>query len=284
MAGNSIWGTLAAALLPIAAGGLLWNAGGRDARLAEAQRSLVTLQYARAAEQAEAIAAPGVVSGRLPTLGDAVESTRQTRALVDYWRESDDAGLDLHPLPPGEGAGGEGLSPPPRDPFLAANAAYRASMAPPAATIATEPRDRARTVAAARVARLDEVVGLYAEVLRATPGHADAAYNYEIVIRQRAALAARLATGSASTPGAKGATTGPAGTGTPETGTAEAAGADGPAADAARHTRTRTPHGDAGAPPAAADGKSFKLIVPMRPEERQEAEGASKSGPRQRKG
>jgi hypothetical protein len=45
-----------------------------------------------------------------------------------------------------------------------------------------------------------------------------------------------------------------------------------------------TVHGRAGAPPAGADAKAFKIIVPMRPDERREAEEAGRGGRRIKKG
>ena len=43
-------------------------------------------------------------------------------------------------------------------------------------------------------------------------------------------------------------------------------------------------HGSAGAPPEASDMKKFKMIVPMRPDERLEAEKAGKGTTKVRKG
>ncbi len=122
------------------------------------------------------------------------------------------------------------------DPFLAANAAYRAAMA-----AGGDPR----TV----VTRLDDVAKRYAEVLRDDPANENAAYNYEFVVRYRAALAAR--------------------------------GVPVPPSPAEEGL---TPHGRVGAPPAGGDGKQFKLMVPMRPDERREAEEAGQAGRRIRKG
>jgi len=45
-----------------------------------------------------------------------------------------------------------------------------------------------------------------------------------------------------------------------------------------------TIHGGVGEVPVDADAKKFKMIVPMRPDERQEAEKAGKGGTRVRKG
>ena len=122
------------------------------------------------------------------------------------------------------------------DPLLAANAAYRAAVAPGGS-------------AKEMATRLDGVLKQYVEVLRSDPSNETAAFNYEFVARYRAAIAAR---GLAIPPD-------------------EADGA-------------LTPHGRAGAPPKGTDLKEFKMLVPMRPEERREAEEAGKAGRRVRKG
>ena len=99
------------------------------------------------------------------------------------------------------------------------------------------------------VGRLDNVVKSYAEILREQPDNAEAAFNYEYAVRLRAVLTARKQ----------------------------------PVApfDA---TATLTLHGFEGAPPEASDMKKFKMIVPMRPDERLEAEKAGKGTTKVRKG
>lgn len=192
---RSVVGQTAISLLLLVAGALLWSAGAREARRAQAGRSLATLQYARAAEEHD-----------------------EVRASAGYWLGEYDAAA----------RGG--------DPFLAANAAYRAAV-------------RHGGDWRALIGRLDGAVAQYADVLRASPGHPDAAYNYEFAIRYRAAIAAR----QQNVP------------------------AEGDRPDV-------TVHGLAGAPPEGTDMKKFKMIVPMRPEERREAEEAGKRGRRIRKG
>lgn len=99
------------------------------------------------------------------------------------------------------------------------------------------------------VGRLDNVVKSYAEILREQPDNAEAGFNYEYTVRLRAVLTARKQ----------------------------------PVApfDA---TATLTLHGFEGAPPEASDMKKFKMIVPMRPDERLEAEKAGKGTTKVRKG
>ncbi|MSO35153.1 MAG: hypothetical protein EXQ50_10575 [Acidobacteria bacterium] len=99
------------------------------------------------------------------------------------------------------------------------------------------------------VGKMDSVVKSYAEILREQPDNAEAGFNYEYIVRLRAVLAARkqpVAPFDASA--------------------------------------TLTLHGFEGAPPEESDMKKFKMIVPMRPDERLEAEKAGKGTTKVRKG
>jgi hypothetical protein len=149
---------------------------------------------------------------------DAAANDERLRPTAEYWR------------------GNYSAVPADADPLLAANAAYRAALAPggPAAAVVT---------------RLDGVIKQYAEVVRNDPANEQAAYNYEFAVRYRAAVAAR----GAALPPVVG-----------DTGA--------------------TPHGIVGGPPAGRDQRQFKMMVPMRPDERQEAEEAGRAGRRIRKG
>ena len=98
--------------------------------------------------------------------------------------------------------------------------------------------------------RLDSVVKNYAEVLRAEPERVDAAFNYEYAIRLRAQVVARKQ----------------------------------PVLPFDSMGTDLTIHGTAGAPPGESDMKKFKMIVPMRPDERLEAERAGKGTTKVRKG
>lgn len=100
------------------------------------------------------------------------------------------------------------------------------------------------------VSRLDGVVKGYAEVLREEPDNTEAAFNFEYATRLRATIAARRQ--------------------------------NLPPQDALAGGVTI--HGGVGAVPTEADAKKFKMIVPMRPDERQEAEKAGKGATKVRKG
>jgi hypothetical protein len=98
--------------------------------------------------------------------------------------------------------------------------------------------------------RLDGIVKSYADVLRQDPGNVEAAYNFEFVARVRGVVAARKQNLAPMDLQALGITI----------------------------------HGGVGAPPAEAEAKKFKMIIPMRPDERMEAEKAGKGATRVRKG
>jgi len=102
----------------------------------------------------------------------------------------------------------------------------------------------------AMVGRLDQVVKSYAEILRDDPDNTEAAFNYEYAVRLRAVIAARKQ----------------------------------PVASLDMMNANLSIHGVAGAPPEASDMKKFKMIVPMRPDERLEAEKAGKGTTKVRKG
>ena len=99
------------------------------------------------------------------------------------------------------------------------------------------------------VGRMDGVVKMYADVLREDPDNAEAAFNFEYATRLRAIIAARRQPVAPQ--------------------------------DSAEKL---TIHGGVGEVPVDADAKKFKMIVPMRPDERQEAEKAGKGAQRQKKG
>ncbi len=99
-------------------------------------------------------------------------------------------------------------------------------------------------------ARLDGIVKQYADVVRNDPGNDAAAFNFEFAVRYRLAVA-----------------------------------------NVRQPIPPRSPaiavpalHGLPGAPPKGIDMKQFKTIVPMRPDERNEAEQAAKGATRVRKG
>jgi hypothetical protein len=134
-----------------------------EARLARAEagawQQLATLRYD--APPPEAPPAWQV----LPVSGGGTEAAHRREATVGYWlgrydelveQSSGDADPDVL--------------------FVAANAAFRAAR-------------RERPVGPEAARQLDAVLQAYTTVLRAQPGHADAAYNYEYVVRLRDRIA-----------------------------------------------------------------------------------------------
>jgi hypothetical protein len=206
----------------LVAGAVLWTVGSAEQRLAAAEKTLVTLRYDQAAEEFQTAAATNaverIIADATGTASAAVESRRKAMYwLGDYepFLESTDADLKM----------------------LAADASYRAM------------RTQGGTWQSV-TSRLDAIAKRYADVLREHPENEDAAYNYEFVVRLRAAVA----TAKQAIPPLDLDATG------------------------------LTVHGHRGGPPEGSDTKKFKMIVPMRPDERMEAEQAGRGAQKIRKG
>jgi hypothetical protein len=215
-------GQLVIVLVLLAAGAVLWAVGSAEQRLAAAERTLVTLRYDRAAEEFETAAATNaaerIIADATGTAKAAVDARRKaTYWLGDYqeFLESTDGDLKM----------------------LAADASYRAMRAQGGTWQSV-------------TTKLDAIAKRYADVLREHPENEDAAYNYEFVVRLRAAVA----TAKQAIPALDLDTTG------------------------------LTVHGHRGGPPEGSDTKKFKMIVPMRPDERMEAEQAGRGAQKTRKG
>ena len=146
------------AAILVGAGGLAWSAANRELRLAEAEREVVSLQFESAAATLAELSQPNPLLRVVP--GADTRAVARLDATRQYWR----AGYD-------QVRTGDDV------PLLAANAAYRAVE-----------RDGASWQVA--VGQFDDLVKRYADVLRNDPTNEDAAYNYEFVVRRRAAIAA----------------------------------------------------------------------------------------------
>jgi hypothetical protein len=208
--------------LLVVAGVVLWIVGGAEQRVAAAERTLATLRYDRAVEELDTAAATNAVERIIGdvtgTAGAATESQRKASYwLGDYeaFLNTDDADLKM----------------------LAADASFR---------VMREQGGTWQSVAT----RLDAIAKRYADVLRDHPENEDAAYNYEFVVRLRAAVTA----------------------------------ARQPIRPFDLATTGISVHGHAGGPPEGSDMKKFKMIVPMRPDERMEAEEAGRGAQKIRKG
>ena len=203
--------------------------------LAAAHEQLAVLQY-DTSQALDDAAAPQTSRWRLNALdGDA----RRHRAAVTYWLGRYAA---LTPLIDGTAAQTD------KDPavmFVAANAAFRSTK--------LDGGDRKATVE-----RLDSVMQAYAEVLRADPTIADAAFNYEYVAKQRDMIAK-------GTPRLK-----------PEKDPTEKLAMDLPPGT--------TVHGRHGAPPVTMSMEDFKTISPMRFDEREDQAQPGRGGVQKRRG
>jgi hypothetical protein len=214
-----VLGYVVLALLLFGGGTALWSVAGRQERLAEAERDLAALRFDRATAALDGLSRSPGLAALVPGLDPAGRAAR-LGAAGRYWQSNYDEVANES-----------------TEALLAANAAYRAV-------------EREGGVWATVVARLDTVVRRYAEVLRSDPGNEDAAYNYEFVVRRRAAITAAKQKVAP-----------------------------------VEHTQAgRTLHGDVGGPPEGSDMKQFKMMVPMQPQERKEAEEAGRGQTRIRKG
>jgi hypothetical protein len=107
---------------------------------------------------------------------------------------------------------------------------------------------QSRADRAALLRSLDEALKRYSDVLDAEPDHGGAAYNYEFVARLRTALAR------------------------------------GRQSEALATAEKPNMHGEEGDPPQGTKPPEFNVIVPMRPDERQEQFDAGVGGVTRRKG
>ena len=155
---KSVGGYITLVVLLVAAGGIAWFAGKSEERLAAAEYSLTTLRYDRAATELQDAMRPGlldpVVRRLSPVAGDEVAAAHYWTGDYEALTSSDDPAVKL----------------------LAANADYRALR-------------RAGGPWQTAVGRLDAIAKRYADVIRLQPDNEDAAYNYEFVLRLRAAVA-----------------------------------------------------------------------------------------------
>jgi hypothetical protein len=216
---KSVAALLVTAIVIAVVGGLLWFAGSAEQEVAAAEYTLVTLRYERAADELAAASDRGLLEPVLRRLSPGADVEH---ALARYWSGDYDALAAEREL---------------TMQVLAANAEYRAL----------------RTAGGpwqAVVSRLDTIAKRYADILRTNPEGEDAAYNYEFIVKLRAAVMKVRQPVPGGDPAAA----------------------------------TLTVHGEPGAPPQDSDAKKFRMIVPMLPDERQEAEEAGRAGRKMRKG
>ncbi len=201
--GRVIWAVLLAVV-----GLWSWREAARAESAAAAWRDLAGLGAG-----VHAPPPPSAASRWLPAAWRSDDSGARIVATHDYWQRRYD---DL--------VRSRGGDPDPDVMFTAANAAYR--LARQDGGVGTE-----------AAARLDPVLEAYDAVLKASPGHADAAWNFEFVSRARDVLAR-------TRPAARGR---PA----PET------------PGLANPSPALSVHGVPGAPPPEVKAEEFETIAPM---------------------
>lgn len=233
---------LLTAVVLAAAAWLSWSEARLAARVADTRQQMATLQF----EVNDDLSPSASVSDYLPgDQGSLSGQVRRIRATVAYWSGGYDQVIEAR----SEEVDADVL-------LTAANAAFRASE-----------RDR-RAPQAEQVQRLDGVLQAYASVLKASPRHAEAAYNYEYVSRVRDLVASRV---PGKTPQARAAV---ARARSPSTGSGQ--GGDLPEGN--------TIHGRPGGPPPEAKAEEFQVIAPMEYGDREAQPEATPGGKIQRKG
>ena len=238
---KSVVAPLVVAVVLALAGTGFWLAGQTETRLADAHKRLATLQYSQAAAASDEVEQSIGLERRLPVVGPQSDlEVRDLRAEARYWR------TDYAALAPQRDAAGSLTETNPALQLVSANAAFRTTQ---------QAADRLDAVR-----RLDTVVKTYADVLRNGGGQVDAAYNYELAVRARDALAKPRAAAPKAAP-------------KPQATVGEADLPEGP-----------TLHGKPGGPPPAVNMNQFKIVIPKRGEERNDAPDAGKGGTKIRKG
>jgi len=222
---------LLVALVLFVAGAACWSEARLARSVANAHERLATLNL----DEADGLDAAMTAFSLLPwPTGSLSDDVRQHRANVAYWRSEY---RQLASASPSSGGNAGGSSADPKVMFVAANAAFRASL--------SDPSDRAATVD-----RLDRVIQAYADVLRLQPGNADASYNYEYVVKFRDTFAKKPSTRI----------------------TKEQRRLDGELDMSVDLPIGPTVHGRPGGPPQDMPMQQFKTVTPMKFEEREELE------------
>jgi hypothetical protein len=236
---KSIAAGLILALLLFAGGTVSFQESRHARRLAEAHQRLATLQYTDEGD----LGSDATLVDRLPPpLGIEAGTEERHQATVSYWLARYTSLTDAMDAAKGPAPTDSTLL------FLAANAAFRTS--------APQSKDTK-----AVVARLDQVVQAYADVLRKDPTLSDAAFNYEYVVKLRDTIA------KGPSKNAKAAAKAPS---------APDVSVDLPIGP--------TVHGRPGGPPEGESMSDFKTVTPMRYDEREEQMDPGRGQKLRRKG
>jgi hypothetical protein len=214
----------------------LWTAGRFEQRIVRARQQLLTLDFRAPLPEYDRIETSIGFLDRVQWIADRVVHIRALRAASKYWQR------DYPRLVLERDAGGAWLERDPAIMRLVANAAFR--------------RARANMGDRGISQRLNDVLGVYAEILRRDPQF-DVAFNYEFVVRTRDALTRQR---SNAAPSGRERTEG------------------GP--DVTEHTI----HGRQGAPQEQTDKREFKIIIPQGTDERTQQPDAGTGARKPRKG
>ena len=239
---RSAIGGLLVGLALFAAAWVCRSEAGFARRLAGAHEHLATLRYDIDDNVGEE---PSIVS-RLPwPVVSLAEDERGHQAKLSYWRAEY---KDLTAASPLSGGNARDDAAEPGVMFIAANAAFRSTLAQPA--------DRTTTVD-----RLDRVLQAYSDVMRTDPDNSDAAYNYEYVSRFRDTIAK---------------------TKNPKITKEAPRRIDGELDVSVDLPIGPTIHGRPGGPPQDLPMQQFRTVTPMRYEEREELEPGRGQRPKRR--
>lgn len=237
------------ALAFLALGIASWTAGRWESRVADAREELALLQFrALEADYQDLDESMGYVDRARWLTGNLLTDLKEDRAAAQYWQAHYDA------LEPQRDTNGAVLEDEPGLLAMGANATYRTGQ--------REAGDRQETLR-----RLETALKSYAELLKKDQGNADAAYNYEFLVRLRDTV-------SKSRPQPPGKRQEPTNASPKPAGIVMA----GDLPDG------RTVHGDPGAPPPSTDMSQFKMHIPVRPDERQGGSDAGQGKEKIRKG
>jgi hypothetical protein len=188
-----------AAALVLGLGVMTWITSDWERRLANADETLATFDFDASVAEYRSLERSIEFARQVPWLNGLYTEIREHRASAEYWQPN-------HVSPDAD----------PRIRLLAANSAFRESF---------DEHERR-----AKIARLDDVIKEYAEVLKSSPRDFDAAYDYEYVTRLRDLLAKSHGDTETELP--------------------------------------TTIYGKPGKLPEEKDMNQFKMLVPMEPEER----------------
>jgi hypothetical protein len=201
--------------------------------MADAQQRLATLQYNAASDSLDQAATYADRARWVPWLGrDDRQEIRARRAALQYWKKEYDALVPAQ-AEPVAAVGDDNVE----LQLVVANAAYRLGQ--------QRSKDRPGTMRA-----LEEAASGYLTVLKNNTWHADAAYNYEYIVRLRDELAK--------------------GRQPPQP---------------PKEQSEESDNGESGAPSPATSSKGFQIYIPLEQGEKNPSGGeAGKAAPKERKG